>query len=467
MHGSKVKRDDPAVPATGPVQRTIERQDRSRVASLWSGATRALLVVFGGLLILQSSDRLDAPKLGYLFVAGIATAGSVAAVVRARSEPMTNALRPWFAASAVIIGLVALSLPVALVNGATIGNWLRDAAAYVLLAAAPWIAVDLARSASPRLILRAGLLAGLLGVASFVVVWVQRRQLIDLPIDRLTLPSMTLGAAAYCIAIGLAVRSRGWERAGWIVISMAVLAAFLLTGTRTSFVLLAAPAAVVLFDVWQRGRVGLRAGALPGVAQIAAVALVLFVSFGGVPAGPTDVANPSIDPGGPTGSSLPSTGATPAPRDLEDRFSTLDDITSGRDQSLQLRLEVTRIAWQTFLQAPLLGTGLGHEFSFMETPIREYRGLTLDTPVVVLAKFGILGLLLSGVLTAAFFRVIRGMIRSGETGWPALTLVGYGAVLLALVPLGWPPEDKGTAFALVFLLALAAIERSQSAETAV
>ncbi len=248
-----MNRQDPALRATGTVTPSVTGQSRWRVASFWNGTTRALLVVFGGLLILQSSDRLDALKVGYLLVAGIAAAGSVASVWRARSEPATIAMRPWLVASAVIVGLVALSLPVALINGATISNWLRDGAVYVLLAAAPWIAIDLARSASPNLILGAGLLAGLLGVASFVVVWVQRRQLIDLPIDRLTLPSMTLGAAAYCIAVALAVRSRGWKRAGWIVLSMGILAAFLLTGTRTSFVLLAAPTAVVLVDVWQRG----------------------------------------------------------------------------------------------------------------------------------------------------------------------------------------------------------------------
>ncbi len=128
---------------------------------------------------------------------------------------------------------------------------------------------------------------------------------------------------------------------------------------------------------------------------------------------------------------------------------------------------MTRIAWQSFLLAPLFGTGLGHEFSYMETPTREYRGLTMDTPVIVLAKFGVMGVLLSGVLAVAFFLLIRRMIHHGGATWRALTLIGYGAVLLALIPLGWPPEDKGTAFALIFLLALAAIEWSPTAETAV
>jgi peptidoglycan/LPS O-acetylase OafA/YrhL len=159
---------DPAL-AGGYVSTPIPSQDRPAVSRLWNGATRALVVVFGGLLVLQSSDRLDVTKIGYLLVAGIATAGSVVSVWRARNEPSTIAMRPWLVASAVVLGLVALSVPVALAQGSTATNWLRDAAAYVLLGAAPWLAVDLARAASPRLILSAGLLAGLLGVASFAV----------------------------------------------------------------------------------------------------------------------------------------------------------------------------------------------------------------------------------------------------------------------------------------------------------
>jgi O-antigen ligase len=287
---------------------------------------------------------------------------------------------------------------------------------------------------------------------------------------------MSLGAAAYCIAIAYAFRSRGRERAAWILLSMAIVAAFLLTGTRTSFVLLAAPVAVVIVDLWRRGRDGFRTGALPVVAQVAAVGIVLIASLGTVPPTPATgaVVDPSTSPTGrppgsdrPVGSADPRVSVTPAPRDLEDRFSTLDDIASGRDQSLQLRLLVTRVAWQEFLESPLVGTGLGHVFSYMETTTIERRLLTLDTPMIALAKFGILGLLLFGVLVWAFLQVTRATIRRGGLSPQALTLIGYGAVLLALLPFGWPPEDKGTGFALVFILALAVVDRGPSAETEV
>jgi drug/metabolite transporter (DMT)-like permease len=451
---------DPAI-ADKPVgSPTRNGYGRPRVAGLWNGATRALLVVFGGLLILQSSDRLDAAKLGYLVVAGVASAGSVAEVWRARTQTQAIAMRPWLVASVVILGSVVLSLPVALLHGSTTNNWVRDAAAYVLLGVAPWLAVDLARAASMRLIFGAGLLAGLLGVASFVLEWVQRRHLIDLPIDRLTLPSMSLGAVAYCLAIAFAVRSRGRSRAAWIFLSMAILVAFLLTGTRTAFVLLAAPAAVVVVDSWQRGWAGLRAAAAPVSAQVVAIGLVLLVSLGGLSLVP--VAGPSADPTG----AAPGT-AGPVPPDLEDRYSTLDDIASGRDQSLRLRIEQTRVAWQVFMSSPLLGVGLGHEFTWKISATTERRALTLDTPMVVFAKFGLLSLLLAGALVAAYWLVVRAMIRRGGPDWRALSLVGYGAVLVALIPFGWPPEDKGTGFALVFLLALAAVPWSTSAETAV
>ncbi len=461
-----MKPADPASATSGPAGAQSSRRDlRRRPAVLWNGATRALVVVFGGLLTLQGSDRLDASKVVYLALAGIAFAGSVVATWNSRTEPLTTAMRPWLVASVAILGLVALSLPVAVMHGSSAINWLRDSAAYVLIGAAPWLAIDLARSASSRLILGTGLIAGLLGAASFMIAWVQRRHLVDLPIDRITLPSMTLGAVAYCIAIACAVRCRGWPRIAWILLTMAILASFLVTGTRTSFVFLAAPIAVIVVDVWLRGRAGLAEGALPAVAQIGAVAVILYVSFGSLapipPSLPVATAGPSNGPS--------QTGATSGPivspgPDLEDRFSTIDDVLSGRDQSLQLRIEQTRIAWHLFLESPVVGIGPGHEYSYLLGPGFEYRSLTLDTPFIVLAKFGILGLLLTAALGVIYWSLARTLIQRRGPIWQALSLVGYGAVLVALIPLGWPPEDKGTGFALVFLLALAAVELGQSTE---
>jgi hypothetical protein len=426
---------------------------------VWNGTTRVGIVVFGGLLTLQSSDRLDAVKLAYLVVAGIAVTSSVIAVWRARHEPLTLAIRPWLVASVVVLMLVAVSLPVALLNGTSPTNWLRDAAAYAILGAAPWLAVDLARSVPTRAVLAGLLVAGLLSVASYGVMWVQRRHLADLPIDRLTFPSMTLGAAAYCVAIASAVRSRGRTRVAWTLLSMTIIAAFLMTGSRASFALLAGPIAVALVDVWQRGRAGLRDRAVPVIAQVATVGVVVFATIASVA--------PSTDPTAGTAepSSKPSravdTTSPPGP-DLEDRFLSIDDVVAGRDQSLQMRIQQTQTAWVVFSSSPLVGVGLGYQFPFMRTPTTQIRISYLDTPASIIAKFGVLGLLLVGVLAGAFLLVIRAMIRRDGTSWRALTMVAYGAILLALTPLGQPLEDKGTGLALVFLLALVATDSSDS-----
>jgi hypothetical protein len=460
-----VKPADPALGTSDVVgAESYDQRGRWRAASLWNGTTRALLVVFGGLLTLQASNQLDAPKVAYLVAASAALCGSVVAVWQARLELSTIFLRPWLITSGVILGILAVSFPVALAHGSSATNWLRDASAYVLFAAAPWLAVDLARAASSRLILGGGLIAGLLGAASFVITWVQRRQLLDLPIDRLTLPSMTLGSGAYCIAVALAFRSHGWQRAAWILLSVAILGGFLVTGSRTTFVLLAAPAAAVLIDVWQRGRIKLATDVLPVAAQFAAIAIVLSVSFGGFPSLGSSSIGPSPNPSGPAGGSgISGSGEPPQPtpaasKRLEDRFSTLDDVVSGRDQSLQLRIEQSRVAWNEFVSSPLLGIGPGHVFSYMATATIEAQALTLDTPLMVVAKFGIFGLLMTGAIIAAFMHAVVSLVRRSGPAWPALILAGYGAVLLALIPFGWPLEDKGTGLALVFLLALAALK---------
>ena len=76
---------------------------------------------------------------------------------------MFEAARPWLILSLLLLGLIALSLPVAIAHGTPITTWLRDAATYGLCAAAPVFALDAASSMRWRLVFSLTIVMGFLG----------------------------------------------------------------------------------------------------------------------------------------------------------------------------------------------------------------------------------------------------------------------------------------------------------------
>jgi hypothetical protein len=450
------------------------------VAGLWNGASRAGLVVFGGLLALQSSDQLSPIKILYLVVASVAVVGSVASVWMHRNDRSISVAFPWILMSIILLALVAVSLPVAIAHGTPLSSWVRDASAYGLIAASPWLALDLGRTTGRQSILVVLLVAGGLGVAAFVVDWVRRRGLGDLPIDRLALSSFALAAATYCVACGLSVaRPRRWP---WIVLATLILVALLLTGTRSSVVLLGAPVALLLAAI-RSDRAHVASIGVTTVVQVVAVAAVLVMSLRqNLVPGPI-AATPSSSPGilssapptsasfaastaSPTLAVLPTAspaGASPEPDILAKRFGTVADLLSGRDASFRERIEQTLIAWDAFASSPIVGVGLGYDFARPNTDGEPQHQFTLDTPILALAKFGILALLLLVTVAAAFWATIRYFVRKERWSWITQSIIAYAVLLVVMLPLGWPPEDKGMGLALILLLG-AAFGRGDTAE---
>jgi hypothetical protein len=104
----------------------------------------------------------------------------------------------------------------------------------------------------------------------------------------------------------------------------------------------------------------------------------------------------------------------------------------------------------------VLGGGLGVTVAWVNSAGRLVQEFTADTPVLLLAKFGILGLLLVGILVWATFRTIQDLLAGGAaTRTARLSIIGFAAALVALTPFGWQLEDKGTGLATILLLGLA------------
>jgi hypothetical protein len=391
---------------------------------------RLALLIFGGLLVFQSSDELTSTKL--LFFAGAALAALVA-LVRAQRfahEEGYRMLAPLVHSSIWFSVVVLASLPVSIVNDTPQRAWLRDIAPYLLLAAVPFFAFDAQRALSERGLRRLLLVAGALGALSFSAGWLSRRGLVEF--TSVGLATFLLGAALFAYAIAAALEGDR-HRLRWLAVASLIVAGFLATATRSTAVLLAAPLAVVL------------ASGAPATRRWARLAIVLPAATLLVAAGVQSFVR-----------------ASGADREALSARTQLIFQTGGAiDQSYLERRTQTDAAWEVFRKYPLLGAGPGYPISWVDSSGLVVSGPNLDTPVSYLAKFGLVGVLPLLALVWGYWRALARMhAATGERTVPQLALIGFAGILVGSSVLSVPFEDKGLASALVLLFALAAREVS-------
>ena len=425
-------------------------------------AARPLAVVVGALLALQSSQGLDPAKVAFLAVTTVAISGSVHATWRMRRSSLVDAARPWLIASLVVSAIVGGSLPVALANGTAVNSWLRDAAPYLLLAAAPWLAIDLGSSVSPRVATLAITIVGLLATLSFTITWLQRRGFVDLPVDRLVFPSFVLAMTLFALAVARSISGRS-DRYAWAAVSGVVIAMLLETGTRTTLALMAIPVVLSLDAIRVRGPGFGRTALLPSAVPLLVVALLVFPGLLSALTARTQGPITGPPPSSVTG------GATLSPT-LDDggRFGTLGAVVSGSDTSMGLRWAQYVSAWNVFVSSPVVGRGPGVAITWTDDGGNIVSTYTADTPLTVLAKFGLAGVIIWVVLGWASIQTLRRLRRAGGVLLDARSaLLGLAVGLVALAPFGAQLEDKGTGLAIILVLglALSAIRVADAEET--
>jgi hypothetical protein len=404
------------------------------VGAIQSGAFRLSLVVLGGLVVLQSSAGLSASKAAYLGAAGLAVL--VAAEANRRDESSDAlGIRPPLRRIGIGMFLVVLvGLVAAKMSGTPISEAARDAAPYLLLASTPLLAVDAANHIrrAPLELLFA--VAGSMAAASFAITWLERRHLASLPFNRLFFPSFSLAVAFFCFTFARAYvedKTSIW----FLFLSGVVLALLLVTATRSALVLFIAPLVMAVAD-WNGPRNLVRLGLL-------AVALALLA------VGLTRVAATTLH--------------VDASR-ITSRLSSVSLVGSDptATQSLTERTIQTRLAWKSFTAAPVVGMGLGHHLVWRDQFGTVHDAFTADTGLVYLAKFGIVGVLVL-VFVLSSFRVVLQRIRARARPADYAALLGFLGWAIGSLPLGAPFEDKGFAFGLIFLIALAMSHESSAA----
>ena len=382
---------------------------------------RVPVVVIGGLVVLSTSADLGVSKIAYLVAVALA---AFAATIRLQS--LNQPANVQIIASSVIFGfVVAASSLLAIYQQTPLTDWLRDAAAYLLLGATPLFALDSQPDLDKRALTGLLILSGLLAGASFSIVFFATRHVEALPIAQLLAPSPELALALFCYACARAILSTR-RRLAWAAIATVVLTMLILNGSRTYLALLVTPIAVVFLDrrdFLQKVKSGI------GYSALGSALLLVGVSFGAYAL--------SLD-----------TSALAA------RFASSAGIfTNSIDYSLVDRQDAWRVALNEFLSDPLFGVGPGHPFVWHQTTGTIVR-YNIDTPMTFPAKFGLIGI---AALALLFAQIIRLAWRAAEDREGVLlraALISFLATTAMVGVLGDPLEDKGFSLGLVLLLSL-------------
>ena len=232
-----------------------------------------------------------------------------------------------------------------------------------------------------------------------------------------------------------------------------ILGLFLLTGTRSSLLLPIGALAMAIVAGRARWRSSLRTVVLHGIVAVAVVlASQLAIAPPDVPGlgGPVEVPESS----GPAATSVPVV--------VGDRFgslpATLGNPTS--DASFKERVAQYGAAWRLFLSSPVVGVGPGHSIDWIDVSGYPRSGFTADTPLVMPAKFGLLGIVVFLGVAVAYGATVRTAWQRDPRSRTTLALVGFGLLVIVGMPLGFLVEDKGASLALMLLLALVFSERA-------
>jgi O-antigen ligase len=401
---------------------------------LFSARARTLFILFGGLLVFQSSDQLTPPKLYFLMGTAVCVAGALRNYGRLADDPARSDIGPLLAASRAFALLILVSLFVAIADGTPQKPWLRDVTPYLLFAAAPLMAYDAQTVWSHRALRRLLVFAGLVGTAAFAAQWLSNRHIVNIS-SVPALPTFFLGAALFATAMAIVLEGER-RRLPWLLLASTILAALVATGTRSTFIFVAVPLAIIVGARRHFARRSIRfAIIVPAVAALVLVGVEALITF---------------------------TGADRSA--LTSRFQVLGETGTSSDLSYQDRLIQTRVAWDAFKTSPVLGVGPGHQFEWVDPSQFEHQQTTVDSPAEYLAKFGLLGLWPLIVLAWAVARTLRRLqLRAGERTVGQLAVIGLAGAFVAWWALAVPFNDKGLPMGFLLLLALALSEASRHA----
>jgi hypothetical protein len=375
---------------------------------------RLYVVVFGALLVFQSSGDINVPKVAYLGAFAIAFALTL-------KDPSNHLKRSSLAVALLLTNLCV----VALLRGRDPLWIVRDASNYFVLLTAASLAQTFGFRLKESSIRRATVTAAGFGAYAFVAQWISNRGLAELPTPGAPSTAMiTLAVAGSSAMATLSRRSMLW----WSVCGVLLIGG-LLTGTRNMLLSALAP---ILIAAWSSTR--MRNPQQNRRARRAFVSAIVALPFA---------------------ASLALGAASVTPLDTDAAFERIVPVLSLNSdavnrQSLDERYLQQKIAWDTFVSDPTFGSGPGTLWTWQAAyAVEPKSSYQMDTSVVVLAKWGLIGTV---ALAALLFRWGRFLWpkRSNPNVW-SVTALGVIPVLVLQSFLAPVVEDRGLPLVLILL----------------
>ncbi len=372
---------------------------------------RLAAVVVGALLAFASSS--SEPKYVYLAVTALCFGVSAAQLAR-RGDAVSRAFRPLLGAGSAVVVVLLMSGFVAHANGLGLKHWAQDILSYVLLVALPVVGLDAAKDLPTHVSSRLIGVLGIVAAAAFALHWLDSRGVSRLGAGGLVLATDTLAMLGFAHAV---VQTTTHSRAVvWGLVALFIATALLVNGTRTNILMMVAFLGALGTTRKARAPIGRILGTMAAVGAAAICLVPLVADY--------VVRDPNF---------------------LAKRVAALTSVLAGTDQSYLSRLQSYDMAHNRFQEHPWFGGGPGY----------EYRPgfISLDTPWILPAKFGVIG----SVVFVAFFAAIVVSVRNTRliAGYQSIhtTARAWVFVLIAFTPFFPWWEDKGTALGLAVVLA--------------
>ncbi|MFI8632492.1 hypothetical protein ACIGEP_07865 [Microbacterium sp. NPDC077663] len=402
-----------------------------------------LSVVLGGTLFLFQNAAVGA-QLKFAFVALCLTFGAWSFwSLRDRwssAAPLDReVVKPIMVAAIILMVVPILTLLQLGFGPATPDSWLRDAVGYLSLPALLMVGVESGLKLSWRTVTVVVSATSFIAAALALTTWLSRRGGDVLGFSQLGLASSMPVFAGIALALAMYFNSKTTGLA-WLLLGLTQIAILVSTGGRQPAIF--AVVGLVLAAVFSRRGLMQRTARLifAGIAALISFGVVIAFSEtfgGGIAARRLDFFDRVLDSGW---SAIQQDGS-------------IIDRSNAYDWTLQIWLSN---AW--------LGRGLGINFPSVRSGYTDDGSFTLDTPLVVLAKFGLLGAV---AIVLAVFLVFLAVFRSRkystirELQAPTYSMVAIGLVLCTVLN-GFPTENRGFGifFSGLVVVALAASRRA-------
>jgi hypothetical protein len=392
---------------------------------------RIVLFALGYVLLFQSDSSPVGTKESYV---AVSVAFAAVGAFRLRKLEDQRIPRGVFLSVGVMLVLLLVWVARIAAGGIDLDDWLRDALNYILFPVGVLIGADAGTSARRVLLGRLILVVGIFGAVTFTSTWLARRSDQALGFEQVGLASsfVPLTGIALCLAIFFA--GERWRGVA-LLLGLGQMVLLAVSGGRTVWIycVVALAAAFLAAGVPVSVRLGRAAVAFAATIFGVAVVFSLSTAIGG--------------------------GIAVA------RFTRFRSLADGGIQSLladgsaieRIRAyQWTTAIWHDHL---LIGRGLGYTFPSVTTGNVNVGIYTLDTPVIALAKFGIIGTLMILVSVAVLWWTLR--VASNDDKIARSFLVTLSFVVLVLLPNGFPIENRG--FDLLACLAVAYVLAAGSA----